>query len=431
MLEAGEGIADITPPLGIELAGFHKPPGKERRITGIRQPTAARALVLRTLGTQAAIVVLDVLGFSGDVARGFQRRVARQTGIPASQVRVCATHSHSAPSLMFLRQWGAVSKEYNQLVETRAVEAVVAAKKDLAPADLYLGKDRVLGGNHNRNSKSWKTDTEFTTDSGDHERWLDTTLHALYFQREKPRRNLLWYQFSAHAVCYTDTLAGPDWPGLVATKMQERDDLRPSFLQGHCGDVNPGDGATSLGDPEKVSEAIYVALHHAANHSEFVEVDDIRMLTQEVKIPLDLERLQSQIAGYRENPAACTKGEWVDAPFAEDWFKSAVKWKQGHNTYTTRISAMRLGQVGFLFHPAELFSCYGLTIRRDSPFPNTVVVGYSDDMIGYVTDPAAYEKGEYAAVVVPKIIGLPPFKTKAGRELAGAAVAALKKLASI
>ena len=61
MLEAGEGIADITPPLGIELAGFHKPPGKERRITGIRQPTAARALVLRTSGTQAAIVVLDVL----------------------------------------------------------------------------------------------------------------------------------------------------------------------------------------------------------------------------------------------------------------------------------------------------------------------------------------------------------------------------------
>ena len=29
------------PPLGIEMAGFHRPPGKERRIAGIRQPTAA------------------------------------------------------------------------------------------------------------------------------------------------------------------------------------------------------------------------------------------------------------------------------------------------------------------------------------------------------------------------------------------------------
>ena len=49
-------------------------------------------------------------------------------------------------------------------------------------------------------------------------------------------------------------------------------------------------------------------------------------------------------------------------------------------------------------------------------------------MIGYVTDPVAYEKGEYAAVVVPKIIDLPPFQPQAGRELAAAAISLLKKL---
>ena len=343
--------------------------------------------------------------------------------------RYGATHSHAAPSLMALRQWGAVSNDYNQVVETRAVESAVAAKKDLAPADLYLGKDRVSGGNHNRNSKNWKTDAEFSKESGDNERWLDTTLHALYFQREKPRRNLLWYQFSAHPVCYTDTLAGPDWPGLVAAKMQARDELTPTFLQGHCGDVNPGDGATSLGDPEKVSEAVYAGLHHATNHSEWVEVNEIRMATREIKVPLDLERQKNQLERYRRDPAGCTKGEWVDAPFARSWFESASKWKASRTTYATPLSAMRLGSFGLVFHPAELFSYYGLAIRRDSPFANTVVVGYSDEMIGYVTYPAAYEKGEYPALVVPKIIGLPPFKPEAGRELAAAAVELLKKLA--
>ena len=428
MLEAGEGIADITPPLGIELAGFHKPPGKERKITGIRQPTSARALLLRNNKTQAAIVVLDVLGFSRAFAKRVQRRVAKEAGVAADQVRVCATHSHSAPSLMFLRQWGAVSQDYNDVVERRAAEAVAAARKDLAPADLYLGKDRVTGGNHNRNSKNWKTDAEFTKESTDAERWLDTTLHALYFQREKPKKSLLWYEFSAHPVCYTDTLAGPDWPGLVAAKMAARDDLQPAFLQGHCGDVNPGDGSTSLGDPEKVSEAVYAALHHATNHSEYVEVDEVRMVTREIRVPLDIERLKNQIERYRRDPSSCTSGEWVDAGFAKAWFESAVKWKASRKEYATALSAMRLGQVGFVFHSAELFSYYGLTIRRDSPFPNTVVVGYSDEMIGYVTDPVAYEKSEYAAVVVPKIIDLPPFKPQAGRELAAAAIALLKKL---
>ena len=179
MLKVGAACSDITPPLGVELAGFHKPAGKERKMTGVRQPTAARALVLRAGKTQVAIVVLDVLGFGRDFAKRIQQRVAKRTGIPSNHVRVCATHSHSAPSLRFLRQWGAVSPAYNALVETRAVQAVTIGHADLAPADLYLGKSHVNGGNHNRNSKPWKTDEEFTNQSGDSERWLDTMLHAL------------------------------------------------------------------------------------------------------------------------------------------------------------------------------------------------------------------------------------------------------------
>ena len=60
-LRAGEGVADITPPLGIEMAGFHKPPGQERRIEAIRQSCEVRALVLTLGSTQVAICSLDAL----------------------------------------------------------------------------------------------------------------------------------------------------------------------------------------------------------------------------------------------------------------------------------------------------------------------------------------------------------------------------------
>jgi hypothetical protein len=211
--------------------------------------------------------------------------------------------------------------------------------------------------------------------------------------------------------------------------MQERDNLNPAFLQGHCGDVNPGDGSSSLGEPEKVSEAVYAALHHATNHSILAQVDDMRFASTEIKIPLDVGRLKEQLERYRKDPAGATKGEWVDPPFARAWFESASKWKSNRTSYPAPISAMRLGEVGLLFHPAELYSFYGLAIRRDSPFASTLVVGYADDMVGYVTDPTAYERGEYAAIVVPKITDLPPFKPEAGRELAAAALALLKKVA--
>ncbi len=79
-----------------------------------------------------------------------------------------------------------------------------------------------------------------------------------------------------------------------------------------------------------------------------------------------------------------------------------------------------------VFHPAELYSCYGLQIRRDAALPDTLVVGYSDGIIGYLPDPYAYQTQEYAATTVPKILDLPPFTPTAGRQLTAAAIAMLR-----
>ncbi len=68
-LEVGEGVVDTTPPVGIEMAGFHRPLGEERRIEAIRQPTAARALLLRLGDVQSAIVSLDICGVSTEMTR--------------------------------------------------------------------------------------------------------------------------------------------------------------------------------------------------------------------------------------------------------------------------------------------------------------------------------------------------------------------------
>ena len=54
---------------------------------------------------------------------------------------------------------------------------------------------------------------------------------------------------------------------------------------------------------------------------------------------------------------------------------------------------MRIGNIGLAFHPAELYSYYGLAIRRDSPFADTIVVGYADGIIGYLADPLCLRGG--------------------------------------
>src|SRR5262245_462831 len=179
-LRAGEGVADITPPLGTELAGFHKSPGKERRSAAVRQPASARALVLEDpAGNTFALVSLDVCGVSQEFCREVKAGIAGKSRIPAENIRIAATHTHSMPTLRHFRQWGGLPAAYRDLVAARIVEAVEAARNDLAPARLFLGRERVAGASHNRTSEKYQTDESFTSDSTDGERWLDTMLHAL------------------------------------------------------------------------------------------------------------------------------------------------------------------------------------------------------------------------------------------------------------
>lgn len=427
-LEAGEGTVDTTPPLGIEMAGFHRAPGKERRITGIRQPTAARALVLKRGDARAAIVSLDICAVSREFAGRVQRRVAERVGIAAPNVRVAATHTHSMPTFRYFRQWGAISPEYLAKVEDDCVRAVELAQADLAPAEMHVGHARVVDGNFNRTTKNWKTDAQFGPNSTDADRWLDTMLHALVFERSgKP--SLLWYHFSAHPVCYTDDNAGPDWPGLVAERTRTGQKLSPSYLQGHSGDVNPGPGKPSwLGEPEKVADAVHAGLQQAVSGAQPVAVDVLRARTTQVALPLDVPLMRARLEQYQKDPSKCQSGTYVDARFAADWAKSAAKWPADRTTLAVPVSALQLGSIGLLFHPAELYSCYGLSIRRDSPLDHTLVVGYTDGLIGYLPDPNAYKAGEYAALTVPGILDLPPFTPQAGRQFTAAALKLLREV---
>lgn len=428
VLEAGQGKADITPPLGIEMAGFHRVPGKERRVEGVRGKTGARGLVLKTGDIRAAIVSLETCAISSGFARTVKEAVEQEIGIPASHVMVTATHSHSTPALRFFRQWGAEDEGYRRKVADAALEAVHKAVEDLSPCDLYLGEHKVVGGNFNRTTPTWKTDEAFGPESSDSERWLDTALHCLYFVRSNGKPDLAWYHFCAHPVCFTDGLAGPDWPGIVAEGILPAHPIDVGYLQGHIGDVNPGDGTPWIGDPEETARAVLPALHHAIGHGRLVEVDRLRIQSGRVELPLNLPLLEEWLVTYRKDPAACKEGVWVDPGFAEDWARGAEKIDKTRATLSTPISALALGDAALLFHGSELYSYYGLAVRRDSPFPDTLVVGYTDDFVGYLTDPRAYEKEEYAAVVVPKILDLPPFAPNAASALKEAGVELLKKV---
>jgi hypothetical protein len=363
-----------------------------------------------------------MLNLSFELVRRVQRRVEKDTGIPGDHVRICASHTHTMPSTAFNRQWGDISPGYVTQVVAAVARAVRLAREDLAGCELYTGQSRTEEANFNRTARTWKTDLEFTETSTDDERWLDSLVQVLHFERMGGRRNLLWYHFSAHPTCFSDGNAGPDWPGVVERILRSEEQAHPSFLQGHIGDVSPANA-------EQTGRRVSAAIARAVASAKRSESSELRVRTRPVRLPFDMERFRKGIEQYRKDPAACRGGEWVDASFAKDYFENfASKWDMTKTSLPITLGAVQIGSAALLFHPAELYSYYGLAIRNRSPFAQTMVVGFADGYVGYVADRKAYRAGEYAAVVVPKILDYPPFTPDTGRYLTAEAGLLLKEL---
>jgi hypothetical protein len=173
--------------------------------------------------------------------------------------------------------------------------------------------------------------------------------------------------------------------------------------------------------------AITPALKQAIAGAVPQRVDRLRTCRTPFDVPFDMERFEQWIDEYRRDPSKCNSKQWVDDGFSADWYRGNQRRDPKLKHLPITLSAIQLGPVGLVFHPAELYSYYGLAIRRDSPLADTLVVGCADGGIGYLPDPEAYRLGEYSAIVVPKILDLPPYQPTAAREMAAAIISLLKK----
>jgi hypothetical protein len=78
MLKAGISRVDITPPKGLELAGY---PHYPRYNEGFHDPLYATCMLLESNGTTVAMVTLDLLFFSQKHVIEVRRRVNARYGI--------------------------------------------------------------------------------------------------------------------------------------------------------------------------------------------------------------------------------------------------------------------------------------------------------------------------------------------------------------
>jgi len=136
---AGTAKIDITPSYNVWMDGMIR----AHRSEGVHDPLFARALVLANSEDRAeafAIVSLNVCMLSSEQASSARAMVEDQTDIPASQIMLAASHTHSGPATVGCL--GPSEPEYvKELLEKIAI-VVNEAVANMQPVAVGAGSGR-------------------------------------------------------------------------------------------------------------------------------------------------------------------------------------------------------------------------------------------------------------------------------------------------
>jgi neutral ceramidase len=148
-LQVGLASTDITPPIGYRLAGYYY----ERLATAVHDPLFAKAIVFKQGETRFALVICDLCHTSPAVVAQARTLASEKTGIPADQIAVCATHTHTGPDYFgpladHLHELAIAAHngedparpiDYPALLAEKIAQCIIDADRAAAPAQLSVG----------------------------------------------------------------------------------------------------------------------------------------------------------------------------------------------------------------------------------------------------------------------------------------------------
>ena len=100
-LKVGVAKVNITPTdvSGITVIGHR------REVTGVRDRLRAGVLILDDGETKAAIVTMDTIGAWEEMVKLARAGIEKETGVPAANIMICASHNHSGPGYVENLRW--------------------------------------------------------------------------------------------------------------------------------------------------------------------------------------------------------------------------------------------------------------------------------------------------------------------------------------
>ncbi len=402
MLRVGIESVDITPSLGVEISGYFN----KRLAEDIHDRMEATALVADDGERQIALVVLDVIMVVREDLDKLRARASELTGIPPNYIMISCTHTHQGPATTTL--FNAKREDvYVEWAMHKAADAVRLAQIRLQPVVLGHGSGRCPEISHNRRWHMADGTVVMHPTPGSAERVRQAgpddpeLVLAAFAEPEllRPRWGLVNY--ALHYVGTPSTCSiSADYSGVLRRELNRMmgGDFRTIYANGTCGDIFWVDTDLPPWNPPHPwyhIERVGRILASEANR----QWQNLREWTDEVpvgaawaEVPFTRREITAE-----QMEAARRMLEGLAQPDNREWVyaKELTLLAQEPIQRSVPIQALRLGDLGIVALPGEVFAEIGLSIKRLSPFPRTMVVELANDWAGYIPTDTALKEGSY------------------------------------
>jgi hypothetical protein len=404
-LKAGFAQVDITPPIGAIITGPAGPVS-----TGTDDPLRARAMVVQSGGRKLALVGVDLVKIRRDLADQAIALVTQQTGITRDAVLICPSHDHSSPLIPAQGDKATANKEYLATLPKLIADSITNADKALQPARMSVGRSLVYEGHCNRRviSKAdglalnvWlkKLDNlQQVPQVLGSEGPIDPELWVVRFDGMDGKMLGTLVNFTCHP-CLHDRIKihtwSADFPGVIAEQVAQAygEQAVCVFTQGCSGNIEP----PVMWTPDWKERSAVFARAAVEATRQTIPVEE-PVIVDYLRRDVDVPRCNAEA----QRAEAITRLGWRPEAF-EGAKRTAAAMPA---TLNVPVSAARIGPFAIATNAGELFVEWGISVKKRSPFPHTIVSELTNDWVGYEPTELAFQHEGYETLAGANFVSL-------------------------
>ena len=388
-MRAGFYECDITPPLGGFLWGHYA----KVFANTVYDRLYAKALVVEDGGELAAIVEVDACSVPADMHDFVTKRVFEYTGITPDRVCLSCNHSHAGASVGGAPELRVEpDTAYASVAYRLTADAIILAYERMEEVELSFGVKSVEGITFCRNFEL-NDGTLITHGRGkDIKRALDepdNDLSVVMFEKAgKPIGALINYschQCSMGALYKNAPGYSGDYASILSNRLKEHygHDFVSLFALGAAGNLNNTNPDISVPtDFERTGKEAYICIGNALADAVLSMEGKLTPIPGGVKVAKKILEIPRRTVTDYDLKLACQQ-LYGNKPAR---VQNLLHYMGANEETSTKLAVqvIQIGDLGIFCMPGELYSAFGMRIKKESPFNRNIVVENCNYYTGYI-----------------------------------------------